>query len=126
MAINHVCISGNATKNAELRRTPAGMAVCNFTLAVNDRRKNPQTQQWEDYANFIDCTLFGARAEALQPLIVKGMKCCVEGRLHYSSWTDKASQQMRSKIDVTVNEIEILPRPKAEQPAPEQMQYNYQ
>ena len=65
MSINRVIISGNLTRDPELRRTQSGMAIMSFGVAVNDRRRNQQTGEWEDYANFVDCTMFGNRAESL-------------------------------------------------------------
>ena len=60
MSINRVIISGNLTRDPELRSTAGGLPVLGFGVAVNDRRKNQQTGEWEDYPNFIDCTMFGA------------------------------------------------------------------
>lgn len=57
MSINRVCISGNLTRDPVLRSTSGGMSVLSMGVAVNDRRKNQQTGQWEDYPNFVDCTL---------------------------------------------------------------------
>lgn len=108
MAINRVIITGNCTRDAELRRTGGGTAVLVFSVAVNDRRKNNQTGEWEDYANFIDCTMFGTRAEKLSEYITKGTKVAVEGKLHYSSW--ERDGQKRSKLDVTVDGLEFLSR----------------
>ena len=65
MSINRVIISGNLTRDPELRSTASGLPVLGFGVAVNARRKNQQTGEWEDYPNFIDCTMFGARAESL-------------------------------------------------------------
>ena len=66
MSINRVIISGNLTRDPELRSTAGGLPVLGFGVAVNDRRKNQQTGEWEDYPNFIDCTMFGAAA--LEPV----------------------------------------------------------
>lgn len=65
MSINHVNISGNLTRDPELRTTAGGTNILSFGVAVNDRRKNPQTGKWQDVPNFIDCIVFGQRAEAL-------------------------------------------------------------
>lgn len=106
MSINRVCISGNLTRDPELRSTAGGTSVLGFGVAVNERRKNAQTGEWEDYPNFVDCTLFGKRAEALERYLSKGSKVAIEGRLHYSSW--EKDGQKRSKLDVTVDEIEFM------------------
>lgn len=107
MSINKVMITGNLTRDAELRSTPSGTSILNFGVAVNDRRRN-SNGEWEDYANFIDCTMFGRRAEALAQYLTKGVKVAIEGRLHYSSWEDRNSGQRRSKVDVTVDELEFM------------------
>lgn len=107
MSINKVMISGNLTRDCELRAMPNGNAIGTFGLAVNERRKNSQGE-WEDYANFIDCTIFGRRAEAIAKYLTKGAKVALEGRLHYSSWEDRNGGGRRSKLDVTVDEIEFM------------------
>ena len=106
MSINRVVISGNLTRDPELRSTAGGTSVMGFGVAVNERRKNNQTGEWEDYPNFVDCTMFGKRAEALEQYLSKGTKVAIEGRLHYSSW--EKDGQKRSKLDVTVDEIEFM------------------
>lgn len=104
--INMVMLSGNITRDPEIRATASGLAVLSFGLAVNDRRKNPHTDEWEDYANFVDCVIMGRRAEALSPILTKGMKISVGGKLRYSSW--ERDGQKRSKIDVLVNDVELM------------------
>ena len=106
MGINRVVISGNLTRDPELRRTQSGMAILSFGVAVNDRRRNPQTGEWEDYANFVDCTMFGARGESLSNILTKGMKVAIEGKLRYSQW--ERDGQRRSKLEVIVDEIEFM------------------
>lgn len=104
--INRVIISGRLTRDPESRATASGTSVLSFGVAVNDRRRNQQTGQWEDYANFIDCTMFGNRAESLSHILTKGMLVCIEGRLRWSSW--ERDGQKRSKIEVIVDEV-VLP-----------------
>lgn len=104
MSINRVVLSGNLTRDPELRTTASGTAVMSFGLAVNDRRKNSQTGEWEDYANFVDCTLFGNRASGLAPLLSKGTKVTLDGKIRWSQW--EKDGQKRSKIEVIVNDID--------------------
>ena len=106
MSINRVIISGNLTRDPELRSTASGLPVLGFGVAVNDRRKNQQTGEWEDYPNFIDCTMFGARAEALSRYLNKGTKVSIEGKLRWSQWEREG--QKRSKIEVIVDELEFM------------------
>lgn len=108
MSINRVAISGNLTRDPELRQTAGGMAILGFGVAVNDRRKNQQTGEWEDYPNFIDCTMFGSRAEKLQPYLAKGTKVAIDGKLRWSQW--ERDGQKRSKVEVIVDEIEFMSR----------------
>lgn len=106
MSINKVVISGNLTRDPELRQTANGFPVLGFGVAVNDRRKNQQTGAWEDYPNFIDCTMFGARAESVSRFLSKGSKVAIEGKLRWSQW--ERDGQKRSKIEVVVDEIEFM------------------
>ena len=99
-------ISGNLTRDPELRATQGGMQILNLGVAVNDRRRNPQTGNWEDYPNFIDCVMFGTRAEAIQRYLSKGTRVAIEGKLRYSSW--ERDGQKRSKIEVVIDEIEFM------------------
>ena len=108
MSINVVVISGNLTRDPELRHTNGGTAILSFGVAVNDRRRNPHTQEWEDHPNFVDVTVFGARAEALSRYLSKGTKVAVSGKLRYSSW--ERDGQKRSKLEVIAEEIEFLSR----------------
>ena len=119
MSINKVMISGNLTRDPELRRTQGGMAILSFSVAVNDRRRDQQTGEWEDYANFVDCTMFGNRAESLSNYLSKGTKVAIEGKLRWSQWQTKEGQK-RSKLEVVVDEIEFMSRgghQRAEEPA---------
>ena len=106
MSINRCNISGNLTRDPEMRALRNGTQVLSFGVAVNDRRKNPQTDDWEDYPNFIDCTMFGSRAEAVSRFLAKGNKVAIEGKLRYSSW--EKDGQRRSKLEVIVDEIELM------------------
>ena len=106
MSINRVNISGNLTRDPELKATTGGTSVLTFGVAVNDRRRNPQTGEWEDYPNFVDCVVFGGRAEPLSRFLSKGSKVAIEGKLRYSSW--ERDGQRRSKLEVIVDEIEFL------------------
>ena len=108
MSINKVIITGNLTRDAELRSTPSGAQLLNVGIAVNDRRRNRQTDQWEDYANFFDCTMWGERAQKIAQYLSKGTKVAIEGRLHYSAWDDKNTGQRRSKVDITITDIEFM------------------
>lgn len=108
MSINRVSISGNLTRDPELRQTQGGMAILNIGVAVNDRRKNQQTGEWEDVPNFVDCVMFGSRAEKLAQYLAKGTKVAIDGKLRWSQWEKDGAK--RSKLEVVVDEIEFMSR----------------
>lgn len=109
MAINKATITGNITRDPELRQTQGGTSVLTIGVAVNDRRKNQQTGEWEDYPNFVDCTVFGNRATGVAPHLEKGMKVAIEGKLNQSRWQAEDGTN-RSKIEIIVDEIEFMSR----------------
>lgn len=106
MAINKVFLAGHLTRDPELRATADGNPVLSFGIAVNERVRNKQTGEWEDRPNFIDCTMFGPRAESLSRFLSKGSKVSLEGRLRWSQWEREG--QKRSKIEVIITEIEFM------------------
>lgn len=112
MSINKYFCSGNLVRDCEVRTAPSGMSITKFTIAVNDRRKNPQTNEWEDYPNYIDCTIFGKLGDKIAVQLTKGSKACIEGSLRQSSW--EKDGQKRSKIELIVDKIEVLPKFKDE------------
>ena len=117
MAINKVLLTGNLTRDAELRATRSTQTpVLTFTVAVNERRKNRQTGEWEDTPNFIGCVLYGSRAEALHRRLTKGLKVAVEGRLRYRTYVK--DDEKRSRLDVAVDAVEFV-APRADASAPQ-------
>jgi single-strand DNA-binding protein len=112
MSINLVCITGNLTRDPELRQTQGGTPVLSFGVAVNDKRKNQQGE-WVDYPNFVDCVVFGLRAEKLATFMTKGMKVAIEGKLHYQSW--EKDGQKRSKLEVVVDNIDFMSKSSQQQ-----------
>ena len=108
MSINRVMISGKLTRDPELRSTTNGQAILTFGVAVNDRRRNQATGEWEDYPNYVNCVMFGNRASSLQRYLTKGTKVAVEGKLRYSSWEKDGAK--RSKLEVIVDNVDLAPR----------------
>lgn len=125
MSINRVVVSGNLTRDPELRVTPGGTQVLGFGVAVNDRRRNQRTGEWEDYPNFIDCTMFGNRAEALSRILLKGMKVAIEGKLRYSSWENKNGGGRRSKVEIIPDEVVLMSQNPNGQQAPQYAPQGY-
>lgn len=107
MAIdNTVTITGNATREPELRFTPSGQAVCSFGLAVNRRWQNRQTQEWEESTSFIDVTAWAQLAENAAESVGRGTRVTVTGRLDQRSWETQEGDK-RSKVEVVADDIAI-------------------
>lgn len=119
--INRVSISGNLTRDSELRSANNGTAILNFSVAVNDRRK--VGEEWQDIPNYIDCVVFGPRAVSLHNLLRKGAKVAIDGKLRWSSWETKEGSK-RSKLEVVVDEMELMSAPKQKQAAPTSAAYD--
>ena len=108
MSINRVTITGNLTREPELQTAQSGTQILRIGVAVNDRVKNQATQQWEDRPNFVDCVMFGNRASAMANILHKGAKVAIEGRLRWSQWQDRDTGKNRSKLEVIVDEIDLM------------------
>lgn len=106
MSINKVVFSGNLTRDCELRRTQSGVAVANYTIAVNEKYKDKQSGEIVDKAIFVDCHLWGNRAEALEQYLSKGSKVVVAGKLEQSHWEDKQGNK-RISFYVNVTEVDL-------------------
>jgi single-strand DNA-binding protein len=102
--LNHVVLIGRLTRDAELKYTASGQAVCKFSIAVNRRRKNGE--QWEDEANFFDIVLWGRQGESLNQYLVKGKMIGIEGELRQDRWQQDG--QNRSKVEIVANNIQLL------------------
>ena len=122
MAINTVAIAGNLTRDGELTKTQGGLSILRITVAVNERRKNAQSGEWENAPVFVDCTVWNKRADAIARYMTKGTKVTIQGKLHYSTWEDRNTGQKRSKLDVTAQEIEFMSRDGQAQSQPQPQQ----
>ncbi len=105
---NKVILMGNLTRDPEMRFLPSNMPVAQIGLAVNERWKNKQTDQWEERANFIDCEAFGRTAEVISQYFQKGKPILIEGKLRLDQWDDKQSGQKRSKLKVVIDSFEFV------------------
>jgi len=103
VSINSVTISGRVTRDAELRTTASGNAILGFSVAVNDRIN--EGGEWKDRPNYIDCKLFGKRAESMERYLTKGTQVFVAGKLRQGTWTDKTGAK-RNTIEVIVEDID--------------------
>lgn len=102
--LNIVSVSGNLTRDSDLRATGKGTPVLQFSIASNRRQKDA-TGQYVDVPNFFDCSMFGSRAEALHKYLTKGTRVCITGELRFHSWTDKNTGQKRSKVEIIPEKV---------------------
>ncbi len=104
--LNKVMLIGNLTRDAELKYTAGGVAIASFGLAVNDYFKNSAGEK-QERAHFVDCTMFGSRAETASKFFEKGKSIFVEGRLDYQTWEAKDGGK-RSKLAIVVDNFQLL------------------
>jgi single-strand DNA-binding protein len=102
--LNHVTLIGRLTRDAELKYTANGQAVCKFSIAVNRRRRNGD--QWEDEANFFDIVLWGRQGESLNQYLIKGKMVGIDGELRQDRWQQDG--QNRSKVEIVANNLQLL------------------
>jgi single-strand DNA-binding protein len=105
--INRVIITGNLTRDPELRSLPSGNSVCSLRVACNGRRRNPTTTEWEDQPNYFDVTVWGAQGENCSRFLSKGRGVAVDGRLQWREWTDKEGQK-RQSVDIVADSVQFL------------------
>jgi single-strand DNA-binding protein len=101
---NHVSITGNLTRDPELRFTPSGQATSTFGVAVNRRWQNRQSQEWEEATSFFDVVCWGQLAENAAQSLGRGSRVMVTGRLDQRSWENQDGER-RSKIEITADEV---------------------
>jgi len=103
--INQVTISGNLTREPELRQSPGGTQIVSFGLAHNERRKNQQSGEWEDRAHFFEVTVFGGQGEWLARNASKGDPLTVGGQLEWRQWEDKNGGGKRSAVSIVARDV---------------------
>lgn len=123
--MNLICVIGRVTRDAELKYTQGGTAVCNFSIGVN-RSIPPRGDggEWKNEASFFDCQVWGKLAESKNPTLLKGKQVCVRGELRQDRWEQDG--QARSKVYIVADSIQPLADPKNKDaqdqstPAPQQ------
>ena len=104
--INRVVITGNLTRDPELRSTPGGTSVCSHRVAVNSRRKD-ESGNWEDKPNYFDVTVWGAQGENCAQYLAKGRPVAVDGRLNWREWEAKEGGK-RQTVDIIADSVQFL------------------
>jgi single-strand DNA-binding protein len=104
--VNVVVITGNLTRDPELRHLGSGTAVCKLRVAVNSRRKD-QSGNWVDKPNYFDVTVWGAQGENCSTYLAKGRPVAVEGRLDWREWEDQGGNK-RQSVEIIANTVQFL------------------
>jgi single-strand DNA-binding protein len=104
--VNVVVVTGNLTRDPELRSTPGGTSVCKLRVAVNSRRKNTHGE-WVDKPNYFDVTVWGGQGENCANYLSKGRPVAVEGRLDWREWEDKEGNK-RQAVEIIANSVQFL------------------
>ncbi len=102
--INSVVLIGRLTRDAELRYSNSGVAICKFSIANNYSRK--QGDNWTEETNFFDAVLIGRRGEALHRYLVKGKQIGIQGELRQDRWEQDG--QKRNRVEIYVGEVNLL------------------
>ena len=105
--LNVVVITGNLTRDPELRSLPSGTSVCDLRVAVNTRRKNNSTGEWEDKPNYFDVKVWGAQGENCARFLSKGRPVAVQGRLEWREWETQDGQK-RQAVDIIADSVQFL------------------
>ncbi len=105
--INRVVMTGNLTRDPELRSTPSGTSVCSLRLACNTRRKDA-SGEWADKPNYFDITVWGAQGENCAQYLSKGRPVAVDGRLEWREWEDKETGAKRQATDIIADSVQFL------------------
>ena len=106
--INRVVLTGNLTRDPELRSLPSGMSVCKLRIASNTRRKDPSTGEWTDKANYFDVTVWGAQGENCARFLSKGRPIALDGRLEWREWEAQDGSGKRQSVEIIADNIQFL------------------
>lgn len=105
--LNRVVVTGNLTKDPELRSTPNGTSVCNLRVAVNSRRKDSATGEWVDKPNYFDVTVWGAQGENCATYLQKGRPVAIDGRLDWREWEAQDGSK-RQAVSIIADSVQFL------------------
>jgi len=107
-SFSHVVVLGHLTRDPELRYTPNGVAVCDFTVAVNRKYNRKETGDKVEEVAFVDITVWNRVAEISAEYLKKGRAALVSGSLHQDHWSDKETGQKRSKLKVVGHTVQFI------------------
>jgi single-strand DNA-binding protein len=104
--INRVVMTGNLTRDPEMRTTPSGTSVCSLRIASNTRRKDG-SGNWVEKPNFFDVTVWGKQGENAAKYLAKGRPVALDGRLEWREWEDKEGNK-RQAVDIIADSVQFL------------------
>src|SRR5436853_5582347 len=105
--INRVVLTGNLTRDPELRSTPSGRSVCKLRIACNTRRKD-SSGQWVDKPNYFDVTVWGQQGENCATYLQKGRPVAIDGRLEWREWDATDGSGKRQAVDIIADSVQFL------------------
>ena len=105
--INRVVLTGNLTRDPELRSLPSGTSVCNLRIASTTRRKDQSTGEWVDKPNYFDVTVWGMQGENCAQYLAKGRPVAIDGRLEWREWQDKEGNN-RQSVEIIADAVQFL------------------
>jgi len=105
--INRVVMTGNLTKDPELRSLPSGTSVCELRIACNTRRKDSASGEWTDKPNFFNVKVWGAQGENAARYLSKGRPVAIDGRLEWREWEAQDGTK-RQAIDIIADSVQFL------------------
>jgi single-strand DNA-binding protein len=105
--LNKVMLIGNLTRDPELRVTPKGTAICQFSLAVNRKFKDESGGEREE-VTYVDIEAWSKQGETIAKYCTKGRPLFVEGRLRLDQWEDKTTKEKRSRMKVVLENFQFL------------------
>ena len=106
MSFNKIIIVGNLGKDPELRYTPQGTAVCDFSLATNEKRKD-KAGEMQNVTTWFKITLWGKQGETASKYLTKGSPVYIEGRLRIENWTDRDGKD-RYSLEVHGTDMQFI------------------
>lgn len=104
--VNVVALTGNLTKDPDVRTTQGGTPVASLRLAVSGRRK--VAEEWVDVSNYFDVTVWGRQAESAGQYLQRGSRIAVTGRLEWREWLPEDSDTKRQAVQVVADEVVYL------------------
>jgi single-strand DNA-binding protein len=106
-SLNKVLLMGNLTRDPELRVTPKGTPICQFSLAINRQFKMESGESREEVI-YVDVEAWGKQGETIAKYCTKGRPLYVEGRLRLDQWEDKTTKEKRSRMKVVLEQFQFL------------------